>query len=58
MISKEELIKIKNLLEMLRIKCKTDPLYYNTVKGIEIIERELKEQEQYATNGTEVKARS
>lgn len=38
----DELQKIRGLLECLRIKCKTDPLYRNTVAGIAIIDREIK----------------
>jgi hypothetical protein len=41
MITPKELQYIKELLEALQRKCKTDALYCNTRDGIRIIEREL-----------------
>ena len=38
----DELRKVKGLLECLKLKCKTDPLYTNTVAGIAIIDREIR----------------
>lgn len=41
MMTKDELIKIKQLLESLERKCQTDQLYIWCRDGIAIIQREL-----------------
>lgn len=41
MMSIDELIRQKELLEALGRKCKTDALYLNTRDGIKVINREL-----------------
>ena len=41
-MTEAELLKIKGLLDCLKLKCKTDPLYTNTVAGLAIINRELR----------------
>jgi hypothetical protein len=43
MLTKDELQYIKELLEALARKCKTDALYVNCRTGIKVIERELNE---------------
>lgn len=40
-MTKKELQLIKELLEALLRKCKTDALHVNTLKGLEIIYKEL-----------------
>lgn len=41
MLTRQELITQKQLLEALARKCKTDALYLNTREGIKVIDREL-----------------
>jgi hypothetical protein len=40
-MTKEELKFIRELLYMLKIKSKTDALYYSAKRGLEIIDREI-----------------
>jgi len=40
-MTKQELQLIKELLHALRAKCKTDALYNSANRGIEIIDREI-----------------
>lgn len=43
MMTKRELILIRQLLEALKIKCKSDALYTSTMMGINILEREIED---------------
>lgn len=40
-MTKEELVFIKQLLEALARKCKTEALYINTKEGLNIVNREI-----------------
>jgi hypothetical protein len=50
MMTKDELIKIKQLLEALERKCKTDTLYDWTREGLVIIKREIKIEDSKISN--------
>jgi hypothetical protein len=45
-MTNKELQYIKQLLEALQRKCKTDNLYFWTCRGLDIINRELEEQKE------------
>lgn len=47
MITRNELIYIRELLEALQRECKTDALYSGAKRGIDILVREMKERDEH-----------